>query len=121
MGNRANFGIKIDDNNTIFVYQHWAPHKLFAHYANALRAALPRIAMGDIPYATRILISQIVGDQWNQETGHGISLNQILDNEHHIVVVDLTTNIVHLYDESDLTNKIVSWSIPKFITKYYGD
>lgn len=120
MGNRANFGIKIDDKNTIFVYQHWAPTKLFNHYANALKAAWPRIAMDDVAYATRILISQIVGDQWDKETGHGISLNQILDNEHHIVIVDLTTNLVHLFDESDLSRHIVSWSIPKFIAKY-GD
>jgi hypothetical protein len=54
MGNRANFGIKIDDKNVIFVYQHWAPEKLFKQYANALKAALPRIKFDDIPYSTRL-------------------------------------------------------------------
>lgn len=118
MGNRANFGIKIDEKNVIFVYQHWAPTKLFKQYANALKAALPRIKFEDIPYSTRILISQIVGDDWNSETGYGISLNEILHNEHHIVIVDLTTKIVHLYDGVDLERKIVSWGIDKFVAKY---
>lgn len=122
MGNRANFGIKIDDNNVLYLYQHWAPEKLFKQYANALKAALPRIYMNDVPYTTRILISQIVGDDWNSETGFGITLNETVGDEHHLVVFEASTNLVHLYENGfeplDQKRKIVSWGVDKFIAKY---
>jgi hypothetical protein len=122
MGNRANFGIKVDDKNVLYLYQHWAPEHLFKQYANAIKFALPRIKVGDIAYSTRILISQIIGNEWNSEYGYGISLNQPYFDEHRLVVIDLTTGLVHLYERGEEPledrRKIVSWGVEKFINKY---
>jgi hypothetical protein len=41
--------------------------------AAALDHALPRLHMGDIPYATRMAISYIIKDSILEETGYGIS------------------------------------------------
>jgi hypothetical protein len=36
-------------------------------------AALPR--KGDKPYALRIMVSQLIGTSWDEETGYGLFLN----------------------------------------------
>jgi hypothetical protein len=56
--------------------------------ATALSVASPRF--GDDGYATRITISQLIGDGWNNETGWGLYVNEIPDNdvENAVLVVD---------------------------------
>lgn len=118
MGNRANLGLKVDSDNTIVLYQHWAPEKLMRQYANALLEAAPR--WHDPNYGARIVVSQIIGDRWTEETGFGLSVNSVLDNEHHVVVFDFTTQQVHLIEGEDVVKPTikVSWTFSKFCTKY---
>ena len=58
MGDRANFGFKQSDGNTIFLYGHWAGHEMLANLASAVSAAEPR--WQDESYATRIAISNLI-------------------------------------------------------------
>jgi hypothetical protein len=118
MGNRANLGLKIDNDNTIVLYQHWAPEHLMRQYANALREAMPR--WHDPYYGSRIVMSQIIGDDWKQEYGYGLTVNQISDNEHHVVIIDFTKQQVHLLEGEDVVKPTikVSWTFSKFCDKY---
>ena len=93
MGDRANFGFKQSNDNTIFLYGHWAGHGMLERLANAVEAARPRWT--DESYATRICVSQIVGEDWKAETGWGLSVNRILDNEHKIPVIDWPNKLSH--------------------------
>jgi hypothetical protein len=102
MGDRANFGLKQSDGNTIFLYSHWGGEGMMDTLANALAVARPR--WHDEGYATRIIISQIIGSDWREETGYGLYINEIPDNEHSIPVVDFVSQTVSLYE--------ASWSIP---------
>jgi len=70
--------------------------------AEALASARPR--WSDEGYATRIIISQIIGNDWKEETGYGLYVNEIPDNEHSIPVVDFVSQTVSLYE--------ASWTIP---------
>jgi hypothetical protein len=75
--------------------------------ADAVIAARPRWT--DSSYATRIAISQLIGDQWNMETGWGLQVNERSDNEHKIAIVDWEQQTFSLHEEDDFrdeTNKV---------------
>jgi hypothetical protein len=115
MGDRANFGFKQSDGNTIFLYGHWAGHEMLANLAAAVSAAEPR--WQDESYATRIAISNLIGEEWANETGWGLSVDRILDNEHKIPVINWTAKTFTLYEE-DLTTVVFSLSLADFVQKY---
>jgi hypothetical protein len=122
MGDRANFGIKHRDGNIIFVYGHWAGDGMLARFANALKRVEDAGRIGDEPYGTRIIISELIGDSWKSNTGWGITINTLSDNEHKVPVYDIDTDIVSLYDfdwnSNTLTDKIVEFASQDFIRKY---
>lgn len=115
MGDRANFGFRQSNENIIFLYGHWAGHNMLAQLANAVQAAEPR--WQDESYATRISISRLIGEGWTSETGWGLSVNQILDNEHKIPVIDWANQTFTLYEE-DLKTVVFSLSLAAFVDKY---
>lgn len=96
MGARTNFVIKTGSDEQLVVYSHWGGHDGEDTLARAVKAALPRIEMGDIPYATRILVSQIVGSDWDSETGFGLYVGEICSEEE------------FQYKEIDLVNRTVT-------------
>jgi hypothetical protein len=98
MGDRANFGFKQSNGDVIMLYGHWAGHNMLANLASAVQAARPRWT--DESYATRISISQLVGEDWKSETGWGLSVNTILDNEHKIPIIDWRTQTFSLHEEA---------------------
>jgi hypothetical protein len=107
MGDRANFGFVQSNGETIVLYGHWAGYNMLGKLADAVIKARPR--WNDESYATRIVISQLIGDQWNMETGWGLSVNQIQDNEHKIAIVDFKQQTFSLHEEdgrNNLDNKI---------------
>jgi hypothetical protein len=98
MGDRANFGFKQSNGETIVLYGHWAGHDMLSNLASAVEAARPR--WNDESYATRICVSQLIGDQWSDETGWGLSVNRILDNEHKIAIIDWSAGTFSLHEEA---------------------
>lgn len=103
MGDRANFGFVQPNGHTIVLYGHWAGHQMLGRLADAVIAARPRWT--DSSYATRIAISQIVADQWNMETGWGLQVNEIGDNEHKIAIIDWDQQTFSLHEEDEHINK----------------
>jgi len=107
MGDRANFGFVQPNGNTVVLYGHWAGYQMLGRLADAVIAARPR--WNDSSYATRIAISQLVADQWNMETGWGLYVNEIGDNEHKIAIIDWEQQTFSLHEEAsrnDLDNKV---------------
>jgi len=115
MGDRANFGFKDSKGNTLYLYGHWAGHRMLENLSNAVHAAEPR--WDDEGYATRICISQLVNDEWASETGWGLYINQIGDNEHKVPVIDWSAKTFTLLEE-DLTTEVFSTSLEAFVKKY---
>jgi hypothetical protein len=99
MGDRANFGFVQPNGQTIVLYGHWAGHQMLGKLADAVIAARPR--WNDSSYATRIAISQLIGDQWNMETGWGLYVNEIGDNEHKIAIIDWDQQTFSLHEWAD--------------------
>ena len=107
MGDRANFGFVQPNGQTVVLYGHWAGHQMLGKLADAVIAARPR--WNDSSYATRIAISNLIGDQWNMETGWGLYVNEIGDNEHKIAIIDWDQQTFSLHewaDGRDPSNKV---------------
>jgi len=102
MGDRANFVFVQPNGETIVLYSHWGGHQMLANLAEAVAKAQSR--WSDPSYATRIAISQMIGDGWAFETGWGINVNSIGDNEHKIPVIDWEQMTFSLHEEDSFHN-----------------
>lgn len=94
MGARVNFVFKQDDSGyDVTLYSHWGDNTWADDLAYALSKAEPR--WSDPTYATRIVVSQLIGDDWNKETGYGLFVSDgnitYLD---HPVIVNFIDNTV---------------------------
>lgn len=126
MGDRANFGFTQSNGDTVVVYGHWAGHGMLDLLARAVDKARPR--WSDDSYATRISISNLIQDEWTSETGWGIYVNEIGDNEHKIAIINWKENTFSLHEEAprDEDNKIkgcsnkplFTMSLDSFVQKY---
>jgi hypothetical protein len=115
MGDRANFGFKDRKGDTIFLYGHWAGHQMLQNLADAVQVAHPR--WSDESYATRICISQLISEEWASETGWGLSVNELGDNEHKVPVINWAAKTFTLM-EQDLSAEVFSTSLEGFVAKY---
>ena len=115
MGDRANFGFKDRKGDTVFLYGHWAGHNMLQNLADAVQIAHPRWT--DESYATRICISQMIGEDWGQETGWGLQVNQLGDNEHKVPVIDWGKQTFSLMEE-DLQTVVFTTDLTSFVAKY---
>jgi hypothetical protein len=99
MGDRASIGIKTSNHNTIFLYLHWGGMDRHEILAKAISYAMVRD--GDESYFTRILISRIVDTDWNQETGVGMSINElaVMGDGYDVPVYDYVDKTISIYDE----------------------
>jgi len=120
MGDRANFGFKTENGHVIYLYVHSGGYGMLEHLADAIVAAQPR--WGEAGYATRIALNNLLPHEGN--TGGGVYVNEIADNEHSIPVVDWVAQTVSLYAEGEHpTNAREGYpkftvNFPYFITKY---
>jgi hypothetical protein len=114
MGDRANFGFRANSESPVVVlYAHWGGFEMMNNLAHAISVARPR--WEDEGYATRIAISQLIGEEWNQELSYGIYVNEIGDNEHSVPVVNWKDKTVSLYEASWSTIRIdFDNATPKF-------
>ena len=95
MGDRVVFSIKQDKGLSVNLYSHWGGYDRFRDLARALKAAEPR--WNDTAYATRIIVSQLVGDQWGEETGFGLWASNsegAYGGDHPDITIDLINKTV---------------------------
>lgn len=106
MGDRCNFiistnstaGKTVDESvaGNLVLYSHWGGWDAAPDLQAALLAAKPR--WSDDTYCARIIVSRIVGNAWNDETGFGLSVGQIPDNEWPYMLVDIERQLVRCED-----------------------
>ena len=118
MGDRANFVFVQPNGHSIVLYGHWAGHNMLANLAEAVSKAQNR--WSDPSYATRIAVSHMIGEGWAMETGWGLSVDMIQDNEHKIAVVDFLQQTFSLHEEApwaDESNKVRGMSNEAIFTQ----
>lgn len=97
MGARVNFAFKTDNDNYVVLYSHWGGERAVEDLSRAIFDATPR--WYDNSYAVRIAISSLVGNDWASETGYGIYVNTIGDNNYPVYVVDFANQTVSVHNE----------------------
>jgi hypothetical protein len=61
-------------------------------------AAADRLAMDDTSYASRIILSYLIGDDWRRETGYGLSVDDFAWPDYdYVMVADLESKEVITY------------------------
>jgi len=128
VGDRANFGFKQSNGNTIVVYGHWAGNGMLDLLARAVQAAEPR--WSDESYATRIAISNLIRDEWPSQTGWGITVNERSDNEHKIPIINFSTKTFSLHEEAPFDEgeikgvsdePLFTMELSSFVNKYVSE
>lgn len=96
MGDRVVFSIKQADGNSINLYSHWGGYDRFRALAAALEKSRPRWT--DESYGIRIIVSQLIGDQWDTETGFGLwaatDLGAYFGGDHPDLVIDMLSKTI---------------------------
>ena len=95
MGARVVFNIKQDEGNYICLYSHWGEHTALEDAGRAIAKARPR--WGDDSYCARIIVSQLIGNEWDSETGFGLwasSSDGAYGGDHPDIIIDLVNRTV---------------------------
>lgn len=111
MGARVIFNFKQSDGNYISLYSHWGEYERYAAVAYALHHARPR--WSDESYCMRILVSRIIGPDWESETGYGLWAGTSSSHHETSINIDLSNHTVE--DESGTH----SWEA--FVKYHYED
>jgi len=107
MGARTNFHFKQGDN-FITLYSHWGGDSKMQDLAYAIDKARPR--WDDTSYATRIMISQLIGESWSNETGYGLFANSIGGEEsYEHTVIDVDNKLVIIDGQSKSYEEFISY------------
>lgn len=96
MGDRRDVVFEFGEGKTVVLYSHWQGSTLQETLAEALNSNAARSRYGDPSYLCRILISQIIGEQWEGALNWGISPEPCGDAQHDPIVVDLVTRQVRI-------------------------
>lgn len=107
MGARTNFELK-DEQGSVWLYSHWGGDSKVRDFAYALQKAESR--WGDTPYAIRIAVSQLIGNDWNSETGFGLTSYQSGEESYDTLAADFTNNTV--------TYQGIDYTFEQFIEEY---
>jgi hypothetical protein len=95
MGARTVFEVK-DREGSIFLYSHWGGDSKLQDAVSALLYAQPR--WSDPTYGMRIFISRIIGNEWESETGYGISAKNVFEESYDPMVIDFENKTVDYQD-----------------------
>lgn len=100
MGDRGNIAVLQSNGDQVWLYSHWGGSELPERLQRGLAAGKGR--WGDESYLTKIIFGHAVpADNWQEETGYGISC-RMQDNEYPINVVDIPKQRVFSMPEKDL-------------------
>lgn len=110
MGSRTTWKIVTNDDAVIWLYSHWGGEDKFVDTQNALVASMPR--WSDRTYGARIFVSNIVRENWSEETGFGLTATLAnaecpFEESYFDAVIDFTTQRVTLGSRT--------WSFSDFI------
>lgn len=97
----------------IYIYSQWGGESQKEILVNALKKSESRWTDSD--YATRICISQIVGNSWNDTLGFGISVNNFCSPDYDTIqVVEWHKGKVSIREASDPENVLEEITLETF-------
>lgn len=119
MGDRAVAGFKANSKTpTMFLYQHHSGEGQNQWFAEALEAARPRWT--DDTYASRIMVSHLVGNEWTSETGFGLYVGGTAHGAdyNYILVANFETQMVEICDNDNSDDVLAEIAFEDYISNY---
>ena len=120
MGDRLNVEFKFTETDSVHLYAHWAGSRILGTSFDASRKNLAQALenaqgrLGDKTYYSRIVMSQLIGEDWSQNLSWGIAPYYI-DSEYSDVVIDMTDMgkkwFLHLNSKSIPLNKDTDYGV----------
>lgn len=123
MGDRAVIGFRDNlETPPLFLYVHWMGGEPNEVLAAALEAARGR--WDDYSYASRICISQVIGDKWNSETGFGLYVGGTSHevNYAEVLIVDWSRAVVMVCNSYNSEEVSAEIPLTKFVAgSFYSE
>jgi hypothetical protein len=126
MGSRTQWIIKEDQSgNAIHLYSHNGGEDKFADTQRAIARAQSR--WSDTSYGARIFISQVIGNDWDSETGFGIAVGDshavLFEESYFHAVIDFPNQRVILGSQEWTFDEFVSADNIQedLVNEYYGN
>jgi hypothetical protein len=80
--------------------------------AFALDKAMPRIKMGDTPYALRVAVSYLIGPEWESETGYGLFVgSEGGEEQYEPVIINLINNTISTPETTKSIQEFVDYHL----------
>lgn len=124
MGDRANAVFK-QDSGYLALYTHNGGYRIKADVANAIDRVIKAGRVNDTGYATRIAISNIIGEGWKGDLNYGLFVGStidetITDNGNDIIVVNFEGDKVNIHADAIMGagNIKESYSLQEFASKF---
>lgn len=92
MGARTVFSFETEPGEYIHLYSHWGGDTKLEDLANAIVYAALR--WDDESYALRIIISRLIGESWNEETGYGLWTQHQFEESYEPVTINVRHKLV---------------------------
>lgn len=115
MGDRFVVGFQEkSDEPIVYLYSHWGGEAQEKILADALLQASGR--WGDPAYGTRIVMSQIIGDEWKGSLGFGVSVNNFAYPDYPTIqVVEWHNNCVSTRNTDNPSIEVASTPLDDFV------
>jgi len=102
------------DDPIVYLYSHWGGEAQEKILADALLQASGR--WGDPAYGTRIVMSQIIGDDWKGSLGFGVSVNNFAYPDYPTIqVVEWHNKSVSIRDTDNPSIEVASTPLDDFV------
>lgn len=96
MGARTTFTFITEPDQKIVLYSHWGGETKAQHFAEAVAKAEPR--WDDETYCLRIMVSQLVGDYWDSETGFGLWTTEYFEESYDPITIHVRDKMITYLD-----------------------
>lgn len=117
MGDRFTFGVADRTGDVLYLYSHWGGATWNSDLCNAIVKAGAHSRSSE--RANRIVISQLMGTNWDSVSGYAFSINNVTDTEYgYVPVVDFNNATITFYEysyENELGDALLKLSLLEYL------
>lgn len=117
MGDRFTFGVTDRGGDVLYLYSHWGGENWDTDLKNAIYKAGTHSQSSE--RANRIVISELIGTNWDRTTGYAFSINNVTDTEYgYVPVVDFKQGTITFYEysyETELGDALLKLSLLEYL------
>ena len=115
MGDRIVYTFRYSSGDEISLYSHWGGYSRYSDLAYAIDKARPR--WSDESYCSRIIVSNLIGPDWDGELGFGLWASQEPSYDNTWVTIDMSNKTVEDETGTHDWDSYINYHMPKVVDK----